>query len=992
MLRRFLTPLGLRLLALTLSGIAVALANFAPVEARPQALPVSAFAGGLHWRCIGPFRGGRSVAVSGVPGDPQRFYFGAVGGGVWRTDNAGRTWRPIFDAQPVASIGALAVAPSDPNVIYAGSGEADFRSDLQQGDGMYKSLDAGSTWQHIGLSDTRAIGRISVDPHDARDVVVAALGHPYGPNRERGIFRSSDGGKTWRNTLFVNADTGAITVARDPQRSNILFAALLQTRRPPWNVYPPSKGPGSGLYRSSDGGDSWAPVHGGFPTAELGRIGVAVAPTDSNRVYAIVDAKAGGLYRSDDAGQTWKLVDPERRIWQRGWYFEEVSVDPRNRDMVYVSNTALYRSSDAGATFTAIKGAPGGDDYHMLWIDPSEPARMILASDQGTIVSVDGAQSWSSWYNQPTAQIYHVSTDTQFPFWVYGAQQDSGAIGLPSRSTHRGISRADWLPLEVGGESDNIAPDPLHPGIVFGSRVVREDIATRVARNVSPTLAHPGNWRATWTLPLAFSPADPTALYFSRQVLFATVDGGAQWNIISPDLTRENPGIPANLDAPAAADIVPGPDPRRGVIYAIAPSPLQKDTLWIGTDDGNIGLTRDAGKHWADVTPPGLSAWSKVGIIEASHFDAGTAYAAIDRHRLDDDRPYMYRTRDGGRTWRNVVAGIPAGSFVNAVREDPVRRGLLYAGTETGVFVSLDDGDSWQSLQFNLPPASVRDLAVRADALVIATHGRSFWILDDVTPLREDDARIHAARAWLFTPQVAYRMRRADDDGTPLPPDTPAGENPPDGAIIDYRLRTGARTASLEITDARGGLVRRWSSTDQIEPIDPRKLEFPASWVSPPQRISTAPGMHRFVWDLHYATDVPPAGEQIGDPFAVLGIWAVPGTYHVRLTADGQVLDRTFVVKLDPREPAGAADLAAQFAFAREIEGLRAEIQLSIRRAAGGASHQQQLADIDSALAELEAAVESAPHAPTSDERLALELQRAALRDAGGSAGNSQPR
>jgi photosystem II stability/assembly factor-like uncharacterized protein len=963
-------------------ALSCALATLATAREALPAPNAGAFSG-LHWRCIGPFRGGRSVAVTGVPGFPERFYFGAVGGGVWRSDNAGRTWRPIFDGEPVASIGAIAVAPSDPNVIYVGSGEADFRSDLQQGNGMYKSTDAGATWQRIGLADTRAIGRISVDPHDPGDVVVAALGHPYGPNPERGIFRSTDGGATWRKALFVNEDTGAITVTRDPQHPSILYAALLQTRRPPWNVYPPSKGPGSGLYKSIDGGTTWKALRGnGFPADNLGRIGVAVAPTNANRVYAIVDAKDGGLYRSDDAGATWKHVDAERRIWTRGWYFEEVSVDPHDPDTVFVSNTSLYRSSDGGTTFTAIKGAPGGDDYHMLWLDPHDANRMILASDQGVVVSVDGAKSWSSWYNQPTAQLYHIAADAQFPFWVYGAQQDSGAIAVASRSLRRGIMQSDTMPLDVGGESDTIAPDPLHAGVVFGGRVDREDLTTHALRNLSPTLAHPGDWRETWTLPLAFSPVDPHVLYFSRQVLFKTADGGGTWQPISPDLTRDNPGIPPNLDAPAANDRDDPSGPPRGVIYAIAPSPLRAGMVWAGTDDGNLQLTRDNGATWTNVTPVGLSAWSKIGIIEASHFAPDTAYAAVDRHRLDDVHPYIYRTHDGGRTWSNVARGIPDGSFVNAVREDPVRRGLLYAGTETGVFVSFDDGDAWQPLQMNLPAASVRDLVVRDDALAVATHGRSFWILDDVTPLRQWTSAVARSRSWLFEPQTAYRVRNGSDEGTPFPPETPAGENPPDGAIVDYALGPrGATTVALEIRDAAGTLLRHWASTDPAPVVDASKLDIPVFWVQPPPVLGTAAGVHRFVWDLRYAPTVPASPDEEGDPFFVRGIWAVPGTYIVRLTVDGETVERRLTVRLDPRETATPADLAAQFTFSRTVEALRVEVLHAARRH----PQNQRFAEIEAALGSIESAAQSAPAAPTPDERTAFDDARSAFAAASGS-------
>ncbi|MGH9433878.1 MAG: WD40/YVTN/BNR-like repeat-containing protein, partial [Terriglobia bacterium] len=706
----------------------------------------------LRWRMIGPTRGGRSLTAAGVPGQPNVFYFGAVGGGVWKTTDAGRVWKPIFDHEPVASIGAVAVAPSNPDVIYVGSGEADMRSDISYGNGVYKSTDAGTTWHYLGLPDSRQIGRILVDPHNPDVVFVAVLGHAYGPNVQRGVFRSTDGGNTWKKVLYRDANTGAIDLAFDPQNTRIIYAALWQTRRPPWNVYPPSNGQGSGLYKSTDGGNTWTPLTGhGLPAAGLGRIGIAVAPSDPNRIYLIVDAHQGGLYRSDDAGSTWKLMDTERRIWGRGWYFGGVTVDPKDENTVYVCNTSVDRSRDGGKSFTAIKGAPGGDDYHNLWIDPTDPNRMILAGDQGVVISVDGARTWTSWYNQATAQIYHVVTDQRFPYWVYGAQQDSGAVAVPSRSTHAGISFRDWDPIEVGGESEYIAADPAHADILFGGSygdsVLRYNFVNKQTQNISPMLGHPGIYRSTWTLPLVFDPLDPHNLYYGTQLLFWTSDGGATWNIISPDLTREEPAALPNLDAASEADDG-APGRRRGVIYTIAPSRVREGNIWIGTDDGLIQVTHDHGRSWQNVTPPQLTPWSKIAMLEASPFDADTVYAAVDRHRLDDLRPYIYRTHDGGKTWQPISQGIPDGSYVHVVREDPVRKGLLFAGTETGVFVSFDDGDHWQSLQLNLPNCSVRDMVIHGDDLVAATHGRSFWILDDISPLRQMDGRVAQSTAW----------------------------------------------------------------------------------------------------------------------------------------------------------------------------------------------------------------------------------------------------
>ncbi len=896
-----------------------------PVQAQYQ----SSLFSGLRWRMIGPFRAGRVLAVSGVAGHPDLFYFGAVGGGVWKSTNAGRVWTPIFDQQPIASIGAIAVAPSNPKVIFVGSGEADMRSDICYGNGIYKSTDGGETWKHIGLEDSRQIGRILVDPLDANRVFVAALGHAYGPNSERGVFRSTDGGTTWQKVLYKDENTGAIDLAFDPHEAQTIYAALWQTRRPPWNVYPPSNGPGSGLYKSVDGGNTWKHLEGnGLPSEGLGRMGIAAARTDPGRIYLIVDAKEGGLYRSDDSGEHWRRMDGETRIWSRGWYFCGVTVDPKDPDTVYVANTSIYRSRDGGESFTAIKGAPGGDDYHDLWIDPDDSNRMIVSSDQGAIVSVDGARTWSSWYNQPTGQFYHVVTDNRFPYWVYGAQQDSGAAGTVSRSGHRGISFRDWTPIAAGGEAGYIAPDPVSPGIIYGGTVSRSDLMNGQDQNISPMLTHPGEYRRTWTLPLVFSPLDPRQLYFGTQVLFRTSDAGQTWQLLSPDLSREDPGVPPNLDPPTAGD---GPSyKRRGVIYTVAPSPLRAGEIWIGTDDGLIQVTRDDGKTWQNVTPPQLTSWSKVGLIDASRHEADTVYAAVDRHRLDDYRAYIFRTHDGGKSWTNAASGIPDGSYVNAVREDPVRKGLLYAGTETGVFVSFNEGDAWQPLQLNLPNASVRDLVIHEDDLVIATHGRAFWVLDNVTPLRQLSDQVAQADAWLFPPQEAVRVRPGSDDGTPLPPDEPAGENPPDGAMIDFCLRSvPAAPVTLEILDQAGKIVRRYSSADQPQKINPETLNIPAFWAHPPSPLPAAPGMHRFVWDLRY--------EGIGGArrgrFGGGGPWAPPGRYTVKLTVNGQTHTQSLTVKMDPRSKAALGDLQKQFELAQQINSLLNQVSQNTREA-----------------------------------------------------------
>jgi len=887
----------------------------------------------LQWRMIGPFRGGRVLSASGVPGEPDRFYFGAVGGGVWRTDNAGRTWRPIFDGQPVASIGAIAVAPSNTSILYVGSGEADMRSDISYGNGMYKSTDGGETWRRIGLEDTRQIGKVVVDPKDPNRVFVAALGHAYGPNAQRGVFRSTDGGATWSRVLFRDENTGAIDLALDPRDSRTLLAALWQTRRPPWNVYPPSNGPGSGLYRSTDGGDTWTPVTGtGLPAEKLGRIRLAFAPSRPGRVYALVDAKPGGLFLSEDGGLTWKRVSGDRRIWERGWYFAGVTVDPKDADVVYACDTAMYRSTDGGKTFLPFKGAPGGDDYHQLWIDPADSRRMILASDQGAVVTVDGGLTWSSWYNQPTAQFYHVATDARFPYWIYGAQQDTGAAATPVRSDAPALTQRDWRPIAAGGENGYIAPDPAHAEILFGGGVGRFDATTLQELDIDPTLAHPGDYRGEWTLPLSFSPRNPNALYFANQFVFRTTDGGRHWDRISPDLTREAPAVPATLD-PATAEDSAERGPRRGVVYAIAPSFQHDGMVWCGTDDGLLWLTRDDGGHWENVTPPALTPWSKVGVIEPSHFNAETAYAAIDRHRLDDVDPHILRTRDGGRSWSAIAAGIPSGSYVNVVREDPERRGLLYAGTETGVFVSFDDGDHWQSLQANLPNCSVRDISVRQGDVVLATHGRSFWVLDDAGPLRQLDARVAAADLWLFAPRTAVRLNPAPFQGTPDPKDEPRAENPPRGAVLDYVLRTAsAAPVSIEIVDAKGERVRTFSSADPEEAPDLQRIQTTADWSPPRRPPSAAAGAHRFVWDLQYETPkvlVSRRRREAG------GLWAAPGTYTVRLTAGGRTVQQPLVVARDPRIAASDADLARQLELARRIQEERVRVAEALREAEG---------------------------------------------------------
>ena len=879
--------------------------------------------GEMRWRTIGPFRGGRTVAISGVPGAQNIFYMAPTNGGVWKTDDYGRTWLPIFDEQPTQSVGALAVAPSNPQTLYVGSGEGLIRPDLSTGDGIYKSRDGGKTWQHLGLRDGQQIGAVAVDPKDENRLFVAVLGHPYGPNTQRGVYRSLDGGATFERVLYSDENTGAATVAMDPQNPQVLYASMWSQRHSAWFSDIFERQDHSGMYKSSDGGTTWKKLSGGLPSA-LGRIGIGIARSNSKVIYAQVDAQTPALYRSADAGATWTAVNKEDRITERGQDFAHVSVDPRDENTVYVANTSTYRSTDGGKTFTAIKGAPGGDDYHTVWINPENPNIIALAVDQGATISVNGGRTWSSWYNQPTAQFFHVITDNQFPYWVYGAQQESGSAGTLSRSDYGEISFREWHPVGTE-EYGYVAPDPLHPNIIYGGKVERYDTKTGEVQEVGPIL----NWRTNKvyrfnrTAPLLFSPTDPHTLYLGSSVVFRTRNGGHSWEIISPDLTRKNPGVTANLTvfSKIAASRI-----RRGVIYSLAPSPRSGKTIWAGTDDGLIWRTSDGAKTWHNVSPPGLSTWSKVAQLDASHFDANTVYAAVNRFRLDDLHPYIYRTHDGGKTWQNISNGLPGNASVNTVREDPLQPGLLFAGTERAVYVSFDDGANWRALQLNLPATSIRDLVVHGDDIVVGTHGRSFWILDDITPLRQLAAGRANGATQLFRPQTALRIRWNENTDTPLPPEEPAGKNPPDGAIIDYNL-AAQEPVSIAIYDSRGTLVRKYSSADPV--TDPAKLDpeldKPYYWVRPQAIPKTTRGMHRFVWDLHYP---PPAATTHDYPISAItgdtpreprGVLALPGIYTVKLTAGGTTYAQPLTVRMDPRVTRTRAELLAQFTLASQL-------------------------------------------------------------------------
>ncbi len=888
---------------------------------------------GMKWRMIGPFRAGRTVGATGVPGQPNVFYIGVNNGGVWKTNDYGHTWKPIFDDQPTGSIGALAVAPSNPEIIYVGSGEGLQRPDLSTGDGMYKSTDGGKTWRHMGLSDGQQIGAILVDPKDSNLVYVAVLGHPYGPNEERGVFRSKDGGQSWEKILYKNENTGAIALAFDPTNSKVIYADLWSARQGPWENGS-WQGPGSGLYKSVDGGNTWRQLTKGLPTFEqgLGRIGFAIAPSDPNTVYATVDStQQGGIYRSDNAGETWQRTTGERRVWARGSDFAEIDVDPKDKNIVYTSAIEVYRSTDGGKTFTGFKGAPGGDDYHTMWINPDNPQIMLLAVDQGAVVTVNGGETWSSWYNQPTAQFYHVITDNQFPYWVYGGQQESGSAGVASRGDYGAITFRDWCTVGVE-EYGYVAPDPLNPNLIYGGKATRFDKTTGQVQNVAPEALRSGKYRFLRTAPILFSPVDPHVLYLAGNVLFKTANGGNSWEVISPDLSREKPEVPESIGVFRRPEMAT--QPRRGVIYAVAPSPKDGNTIWAGTDDGLIHLTTNGGKNWKDVTPPALTSWSKVSQIDAGHFDSGTAYTAINRIRLDDQKPHIYRTHDGGATWKEIVNGLPS-SPVNTVREDPLHPGLLFAGTELAVFISFNDGDNWEPLRFNMPATSIRDLVIHNDDVIVGTHGRSFWILDDITPLRQFNSTVTAAAAHLFAQQVAYRVKRNVNTDTPLPPEEPAGQNPPDGAIINYYLSSDvAGPIALEILDSKNQIVRRYSSDDQ--PVVPNEKDYqvPSYWYRPPQLLSKKAGLQRFVWDLKYA---PPPAFSYGFPISAifhdtplypLGPAVMPGIYTIKLTVNGKSLTQSMTVKIDPRVKTSTADLTQQFILS--LEAYRAMEQTSV--------------------------------------------------------------
>jgi len=874
---------------------------------------------GMKWRQVGPFRGGRALAVAGVAGDPLTYYFGSVAGGVWKTTNAGNTWTPMTDKTGIMSVGAIAVAPSDPNVIYVGTGESCWRGNISYGDGMYKSLDGGKTWSHIGLEDTRHIARIIVSPTNPDVLFVAAMGHAYGPNETRGVFHSTDGGKTWQKILYKDNKTGAIDLTFDPSNPHILYAALYEAQRYPWTAI--SGGPGSGLYKSIDDGATWKRLEGhGLPSGVLGRIGVSVSGADGNRVYAIIEAEKGGIYRSEDAGETWQLINPDHRFTQRAWYFHHIFADPKNVDSLYVLNTAVYRSTDGGHTFNFIR-APHGDN-HGLWIDPTHPEWMINSNDGGATVSHDGGKSWTTQGNQPTAQFYHVATDNAFPYHIYGAQQDNSTVAIASRSDEGVIDRADWYDVG-GGESGFVVPDPKNPDVVYAGSydglITRFDKKDHQVQDISSWPLNPMGagaaelkHRFQWTAPIMISPNEPNAVYHGGEAVFKTTDEGMTWTAISGDLTRNDKSKQQSSGGPLTQDNTSVE--YYDTVFALAESPLEKGLIWAGSDDGLVHVTRDGGQHWSNVTSKEFGDWSLVSIIEASPHSAGTAYVAIDRHKLDDFHPNLFKTADYGKTWTKITAGLPDNSYAHTIREDPKRKGLLYAGTENGIYISFDDGGHWQSLKLNLPTTPIHDLTIKGDDLIVATHGRAFWALDDIGPLRQMNAAAESGEAHLYQPSPAIRFR---GPGFTLPATVPVGANPPAGALIYYSLKTAPKEQiTLEVLDAHGKLVRKYSSKTTGEGASPDEEEFGIR--RPGQELPAEAGLNHFVWDMHSEapTRVPGSVGWGGRPEGPL---VVPGTYEVKLTVTGKSETAKLEITKDPRVFASQADLEKQEELALRI-------------------------------------------------------------------------
>lgn len=902
----------------------------------------------LRWRNVGPTRGGRVDAVAGDPGKPFVFYFGAVNGGVWKTTNGGQTWSNITDGRTdISSVGAIAVAPSDPNVIYVGTGESQLREDLTFGTGVYRSTDAGESWQHLGLTDTHQITDVVIDPRDPDRVFVAAIGHAFGPNAERGVFRTLDGGKSWKKVLFLNDSTGANDLSMDPSNPRIIYATFWKFQRTPWSME--AGGGRSGIWKTSDGGETWTELtfNPGIPRKPLGKIGLDVSPANPRRIYASIESpdSSGGIFRSDDAGASWQRMNTDPTFWVRAWYYSAVTADPVDENTVYVMNLTVHRSVDGGKTFSAIR-VPHGDT-HILWIDPKDPKRMINGNDGGGTVSFDAGATWSSIYNQPTAQFYHVTTDSQFPYRIYGAQQDNSAISVASRSDDGGIGERDYFSV-AGCENATIAVDPRDPMVTYGGCYMgafsRYDHRARQERDISVGLRNYDGWgaidvphRFQWTFPVLISPHDPSTLYVTSQHVWRSTNEGASWERISPDLTTADPRTLQRTGGPIHGEMT-GAE-WYATVYAFAESPRQRGVLWAGSDDGKVHVSRDGGANWQDVTPPGYGRFTRTAHIDPSPHDPAVVYVAANRYQQDDFRPYLWKSADYGRTWTSITRGIPGAAYTRVVREDPARRGLLYSGTELGVFVSFDDGANWEPLQLNLPRVSVRDLRVHGNDLIAATHGRAFWIIDDLSPLRQMADSVTNKGVHLFQPATAIRWR-GGRSRSPF-----VGENPLGGAYIDYwfRERPSAKV-TLDFLDGAGKVVRSFNSEESpkdssgVPPaadsvakrIDRQKADSLA-YVPGTERVPARAGANRFVWDLQVedATRLP---NTVIDEGHLGGPVVPPGTYTVRLVTGRDTLTRPFSVIADPRVKTPSAELAEQYAMALRVRDRLNEIAENVKR------------------------------------------------------------
>ena len=879
----------------------------------------------LKWRQVGPFRGGRVPAVTGVESQPAVYYFGGAAGGVWKTINSGFTWECVSDGQPfgTASVGDIAVSESDPNIVYVGTGEYDIRGNVSVGDGMYKSTDAGKTWKHIGLENTRQISRVRVNPKNPDLVYVAALGHVWGANDERGIYRSKDGGRTWDKILFRGPKAGASELVFDPTNANILYAAFWEAYRKPWDLE--SGGPSSSIWKSTDGGDNWTELtkNPGLPKGVMGNIGMSVSAANPDRVWAIVEADDGGVFRSDDAGKTWKKMNDQRKLRQRAWYYGRIFADPKDVDKVYATNVGFFRSDDGGKSWNPI-GVPHGDN-HDLWISPSDPQRMVEANDGGATITNNGGKNWTSEDNQPTAQFYRVALDDDFPYHAYGAQQDNTTVGIATRGSSGNIGEREWHPVG-GGESGWIAPYPKDSNVVFAGSydglLTRYDHHDGQTRSITIWPDNEMGWAADklkyrfqWTFPLLFSPHDPELMYAGGNVLFSSKDQGQTWKPISGDLTRNDKSKQISSGGPITKDNTSVE--YYDTIFTVAESPVKKGVLWAGSDDGLVHLTRDGGEHWDNITPKGLPEWIQINSIEASPFDAGTAYIAATMYKFDDNRPYLYKTVDYGKTWEQINNGITAGAFTRCIREDPNKKDLLYAGTETGIFISFNGGAKWQSMQLNLPVTQVADLAIqkREHELVAATHGRAFWIFDDTNVLAQLDERLTQEDVHLFQPKHAYRAAFGRGFGRTA---TGVGSNPASGAVVYYWLKNKPSSeVTLEFMDEGGKLIKKYSS----KPVKPEHAEPGMASEEEDEEMprggsknTVAPaeqGLNRFEWDLRYsdATVFPGMILWAG---STRGPAVVPGKYQIRLTVDGKTQTQPLEVRKDPRVPTTPEQYNAQ--------------------------------------------------------------------------------